>query len=244
MKKFEYKQIDQSGSQTLEVIEKADKFNRYMYQTIRPFCKGKILEIGSGIGNISQFFLQDGASMVLTDIREVYCKNLETKFKDSPTLLGIEIIDLVDPDFDIKFHEYFNFFDSIFALNVVEHIAEDQLAIQNCYKLLKKEGNLIVLVPAYQQLYNRFDEALEHYRRYTVKTLIPLFTKANFKVVHKQYFNAAGILGWYVSGKLQKNQTIPEGQMALYNRLVPLFKLIDKVTFYSIGLSVIVVGEK
>lgn len=244
MKNFEYKNIDVSGAQTLEVIEKADKFNRYMYQTIKPFCKGDILEIGSGIGNISQFFLQDSASIMLSDIREVYCQNLEKKFSGYKNLLDIKIIDLIDPDFDNRFRDLLNTFDSIFALNVIEHIAEDELAIRNCYKLLRKGGRLIILVPAYQQLYNGFDVALEHYRRYTVKTLSPLFTNNNFEIVHKQYFNTMGILGWFVSGKLQKNQTIPEGQMSLYNKMVPVFRLIDKVTFNKVGLSVIVVGEK
>ncbi len=53
-----------------------------------------------------------------------------------------------------------------------------------------------------------------------------------------------GILGWYISGKLQKNKTFPEGQMKLYNNMVPLFKIIDKIFLNSIGLSVITVGKK
>jgi len=41
---------DEKGYQTLEVIAKADKFNQWMFETIRPYCRGSILEIGSGIG--------------------------------------------------------------------------------------------------------------------------------------------------------------------------------------------------
>jgi hypothetical protein len=42
-----------------------------------------------------------------------------------------------------------------------------------------------------------------------------------------------------VSGKLQKNETIPQGQMKLYNALVPLFKITDVITRPFFGLSVI-----
>ena len=43
---------------------------------------------------------------------------------------------------------------------------------------------------------------------------------------------------------LLKKETIPSGQMKLYNSLVPIFRLVDKVLVRQIGLSVVVVGEK
>ena len=45
MIKIEHKEIDQVGSDTLDLIRDAGKFNKWMYQTIQPYCKGKILEI-------------------------------------------------------------------------------------------------------------------------------------------------------------------------------------------------------
>jgi hypothetical protein len=53
-----------------------------------------------------------------------------------------------------------------------------------------------------------------------------------------------GIFAWFVSGKLQKNNSIPAGQMRLYNMLVPVFKIIDILVFRICGLSTIVVGHK
>jgi len=53
-----------------------------------------------------------------------------------------------------------------------------------------------------------------------------------------------GIPGWYISGKLQKNKTIPKSQMSLYDKFVPLFKIVDRVVVNKIGLSVISVGVK
>lgn len=240
MTTFQYKEIDQEGLQTLDVISKADKLNRWMYDTIRPYCQGNILEIGSGIGNISQFFVAEKSNIALTDIRDNYCTILRKKFPEHPVLK----LDLVHPDFEREYASFLGTFDSVFALNVVEHIENDVLAMQNIKKLLKKGGKAIILVPAYQWLYNQFDKELEHYRRYTVSSLRALFSKADFTVLKSWHFNFIGIFGWYVSGKLLRNKTIPEGQMSFYNVLVPAFKIVDSCVFNKIGLSVITVGTK
>lgn len=244
MKEFGFKPIDNEGEDTLHTIGLAHHFNRWMYSTIKPFCKGNILEVGSGLGNISEYFLTDKSNILLTDIRDIYCKSLHEKFDNFSNLLGVETMNLVDAEFDKKFGKYFNTFDTVFALNVIEHILNDQLAVSNCYKLLKPEGHLIILVPAYPWLFNNFDKELEHYRRYTRKQLESLFLSCNLKIYHSQYFNAAGIAGWFVSGKMQHHKIIPTGQICLYNKLVIIFKLFDRLIFNSFGLSEITVGEK
>ncbi|AEH02077.1 bifunctional 2-polyprenyl-6-hydroxyphenol methylase/3-demethylubiquinol 3-O-methyltransferase UbiG [Lacinutrix sp. 5H-3-7-4] len=241
---IKFEENDVIGEATLDVIAKADKFNRWMYQTIKPYCKGKTLEIGSGIGNISTFFLEDDFEMVLTDIRQNYFEKLNQNFNQYSNFLGSEIMNLTDEDFDKKFEKHLGKYDTVFALNVVEHIKDDVLAIKNCKKLLKDNGHLIILVPSYQTLYNKFDKELGHYRRYTKTSLSNIFKLNNFKIMHKQHFNFIGILGWYVTGSILKKESIPGGQMKLYNTLVPIFKIIDKLIANKIGLSTIVVGKK
>ncbi len=243
MKSEIFNEQDPDGEKTLRVISKAGKFNRWMYQTIRPYSKGKVLEIGSGIGNISAFFLDDGYSITLSDIRTHYFEDLKNKFSGFVNLESAIQMDLVDDLFREKFSYLQGYFDTVFALNVVEHIEDDNRAIQNCRYLLKEGGNIIILVPAYRSLYNGFDENLGHFKRYTKKTIEALLSKNNFSIIHSQYFNLAGILGWYFSGSLLKKQTIPEGQMGLYNLLVPIFKIMDKVILNKAGLSVIAVGK-
>ena len=234
---------DPDGEKTLQVISKAGNFNEWMYKTISPFCSGNILEIGSGIGNISAFFIRDGKTITLSDLRSFYFSELNQKFGSYPNLEKTIILDLVDNNFKEKFSEYKGYFDTIFALNVVEHIEDDSLAISNCRFMLKPGGTLIILVPAYQKLYNQFDTNLGHFRRYTKRSLQQLISGNGFEIIHKQYFNAAGILGWFVSGKILGKQTIPEGQMGLYNALVPVFRIFDKLIFNKAGLSVIVAGK-
>lgn len=235
---------DQVGKETLDVIANADSFNKWMYETIKPYSKGTVLEIGSGIGNISKLFLKDNFKILLSDLRPEYCKILNEKFEKQKTFLGAIRIDLSHLNFENEYAEHLESYDTVFALNVVEHIQNDMLAITNCKKLLKPGGNLIILVPAFQALYNNFDKHLGHYKRYTSSDLKTLFIKNKFEIISTKFFNLAGIAGWYFSGKILRENSIPEGQMTLYNYLVPIFRIFDKIALNRIGLSVITVGRK
>ena len=152
MTTFEYMENDVVGHQTLEVISSARNFNDWMYRTIRPFCKGKILEIGSGIGNISENFLNDGYSITLSDVQSNYYNFLQTRFSSYLNMEGVLMLDLVKDEFDTVYAGHLEKYDSLLALNVIEHIENDRLAIHNCKKLIKPGGTRIILAPAYQHL--------------------------------------------------------------------------------------------
>ena len=228
----------------MDVVGSAEQFNKWMFQTILPFSRGKILEIGSGLGNISTFYLENNYEIMLTDLREEYCVSLQEKFDSGPNLLGVAQVNLVQQDFQKVYKDHLEKYDTVFALNVIEHIEDDHLAISNCKKLLKKDGHLIILVPSYQELYNKFDEELGHFRRYTQKDLSRLFLNNQFSIVHRQYFNFMGIFGWYLSGSILKRESIPSNQMKIYDKLVPAWRILDKVIQNKMGLSTIVVGRK
>lgn len=240
----EIKGNSQYGTDTLTLISGADKFNRWMYDTIKPHCRGNILEIGSGIGNISQFFIKDGAEISLSDIETSYFPQLKEKFTENQNLKSIQLLDLSDKNHGNNHPEMIGVYDTIVALNVVEHISDHEQAIKNTLKMLRKGGKVVILVPAFQWLYNGFDHQLDHQRRYTQKSLRALLECNGFQVKHAQYFNIIGILGWFFSGNILRKKNIPTVQMKLYNGLVPLWKLIDFFTQRIIGLSVIQVGVK
>jgi 2-polyprenyl-3-methyl-5-hydroxy-6-metoxy-1,4-benzoquinol methylase len=152
------KQVDEEGEETLKAIAEADRFNAWMYEQVRPYAKGKILEIGSGIGNLSEFFISEGYDITLSDVRAQYTAQL---FRKYPGMQVLEM-DIVHPFFSDQYHDHLGTYDLVFALNVVEHILDDRLALRNMRSLLKRGGIMFVLVPAYPCLFNNFDRALEH----------------------------------------------------------------------------------
>ncbi|MCA1759399.1 MAG: class I SAM-dependent methyltransferase, partial [Bacteroidales bacterium] len=125
---------DKTGVLTLDVISEADKFNEWMYETVEKITKGEILEIGSGLGNISSFFVNNNKLISVSDLRLEYCEILEQKFAGKNNFGAVYQIDIIDPDFDSKHRHLFGKFDSVFALNIIEHVEKDDLALKNCLK--------------------------------------------------------------------------------------------------------------
>lgn len=240
--KFDFKEHDAEGMETLQAIKEADAFNRWMYDQIAPFVESPVLEIGSGIGNISKCCLEDGHSLVMSDIRLEYIEFLKENFSEQKQ--DILQLDLVDENFEEKYKSYFGKFKTVFALNVIEHIENDSLAIQNASKLLGAGGKLIILVPAHALIYNTIDRNLFHFKRYGYSDLGKLMKTPPLKLESIKGFNGLGIAAWVYGGLFSKKGVIAGGEMKLYNRLVPIAKLIDKITFFKLGLSLIAVSRK
>jgi 2-polyprenyl-3-methyl-5-hydroxy-6-metoxy-1,4-benzoquinol methylase len=244
MEADELKWQDPVGFETLDAISKADQFNYWMFQTIAPYIKGNVLELGSGIGNISNFLTLSSASISLSDYNPVYCQYLKKKFAGYQNIKAVYAIDLQKKDFELYYSELKENFDTIILLNVIEHLEDDKKAIANCQYLLKTNGNLIVLAPAFNNLYSAFDKELGHYRRYTISSLSLCFEEQPFRIVQQQYFNALGFAGWLVINKLSARRKLKSSAMKNFNRLVPLAKALDKIVRFRIGLSAIVIGQK
>jgi SAM-dependent methyltransferase len=230
------------GHQTLETISKAGEFNKWLYETIEPFCYGRILEIGSGIGNLSSFFINNGKNITLSDYDELYVQLLKEKFVRNPSIEVFQL-DLNDENFKKKHKGLQNSFDSIFLLNVLEHINDDLTAVDNCRFLLKTNGNLLILVPSSSFLYSKMDINLGHYRRYSSSSLKAVLLWNKLEVTRTFHFNALGIAGWWWN-KLLKKEKISEQKMKAFNKMVPLAKFLDGLFFNRIGLSVVSIAIK
>ena len=92
---FIYKEIDREGLDTLKIISATGKFNNWMYRSIKPFLKGEILEIGSGIGNITKFVIDDKFQITASDKRDSYCSILHNRFDENPYLHEVRKLDII-----------------------------------------------------------------------------------------------------------------------------------------------------
>jgi SAM-dependent methyltransferase len=154
------------------------------------------------------------------------------------------MLDLGKEDNRVEGQDLAGRFDTVVALNVIEHIRDDAAAVRNCFRLLRPGGRLVMLVPAYPRLFNGIDEELGHFRRYKKKDAACLLEGQGFRLIHSEYFNAAAIVGWWVSGALLRMRRLGKRGVTIYNYFVPLARPIDRVLGRRIGVSVIVVGER
>jgi len=230
---------DAAGAETLEIMEGAPRYNQWQFQRIARFLGRRICEVGSGIGNMSQHLWEAGPELlVLTDIDPYYRELLRRRFGHAP---GVEIQELTLPDPRASDRLAGHALDTIIALNVIEHIAEDVEAMRSMEAMLAPDGRAIVLVPALPWLYGSLDRELGHVRRYTRRSLTERMQRAGLSVVHTSYFNLIGTLGWWVNARVRRVPRIPTSQLRWFDALVPLLRLEDRVPL-PLGQSVIGVG--
>ena len=231
------------GNKNLLTIESAEKFTHWMYEEIRPYLSGNILELGSGLGTYSEKVVADfkGSTIVLSDIDENFIHNLENRFQSNKNVI-VKYIDLNKRD---DFEDINVSINSVFALNVLEHIADDIAALNNIYNVLEPGGQLIILVPAHKFLFNCIDTAIGHYRRYSKKEIINEVKQTKFKIIKMFYFNFAAIPGWYINGNVFKKTLVNEGAVDLFNKIVPILKVVERyILFRRLGISIVVVLTK
>ena len=114
---------DEVGAATLERMAAAPRYNRWMFERLRRWIGRSVLEIGSGIGNLSAF-LVDRDRLVLTDTREEYLSRLRQRFAGKPHI-SVTRLYLPDDDSAVAGQR----FDTIICLNVLEHIDDDISAL-------------------------------------------------------------------------------------------------------------------
>jgi glycosyltransferase involved in cell wall biosynthesis len=227
------------GFLILQSVRRARGFNRWVYRQLAPYVGQRVLEAGSGIGNLTEQLL-DCERLACVDAEPFYIERLSQRHGHLSNLSFHEA-DLCELHRckDLRKAKL----DTIVCINVLEHIEDDAKVLQNFFQLLRPGGHALLLVPADPRLYTGVDKALGHFRRYTTDSLTFKLKEAGFEVLESRGFNRLGSLGWYVSGKLLKRTTLSAGQMKLYDWLLPAAKLVERLPLLP-HLSVIAVGRK
>ena len=78
-------------------------------------------------------------------------------------------------------------FDAVVMLNVLEHIENDISALAQVHRILKPGGIAVIEVPAGPHLYDAYDEALNHFRRYKISELTAKLQSAGFSVERQSH---------------------------------------------------------
>jgi SAM-dependent methyltransferase len=85
-------------------------------------------------------------------------------------------------------------FDCVVALDVIEHVDDDQNILKALHNVTKPGGHLIVTVPAYQLLWSEHDDINHHKRRYTAGQIRRVIEEAGFTVNRISYCNTVFFL--------------------------------------------------
>jgi len=174
----------------------------------------KVLDIGCSSGIFLKDLEQLGfstANLYGVDISEKAIANCKANGIPNAFVMDAQHVTLTES------------FDIIIASDCLEHLENDQQAIQNWKSLLKAGGKMYVFVPAFMSLWSYHDEVNMHHRRYTNAELQSKLEAEDLQILKSSYWNFFLFVPVYVFRKLsavfQKNKK-GESDISIGNRLV------------------------
>ena len=241
---FKYGLFDRGDSEaegyvTLQRMSRLSRYNRWIWQSINKYVGDRVLEVGAGIGNMTRV-MYGRELIVATDVELPYLHILRNRFSRNPTI-RVAKLDL-NSDADcaaLKEHA----FDTVVCLNVLEHIEDDRGALRRLYDLLVPGGNLLLFVPADQNLYGTMDKQVGHFRRYSLGDLKELIESEGYVVPEIFHQNFFGRFGWWLNGRILRRDHVPAGQSVLFDLFVPLLRFLEGKNPRK-GLSLVAVATK
>lgn len=129
------------------------------------------LDIGCGNGDVSQHFASKGWSGKAIDSSEAAIKEAKLNLASFSNIR-------VEKESLSQEKEVFK---TIFLIDVLEHIEDDETVLKNIFTLLSSSGYLIIVVPSNPKEWSWDDDFYGHYRRYSVEEIRKKMINAGFK---------------------------------------------------------------
>ena len=100
--------------QELEIFDKANIFQKYIFLKIKKYFKDGIIEVGAGLGSFTKEYINEYQNVHLSDLDTYNYSKLKKKFSNKKIIIFKEKINKI------------NFtYNTIVYLNVLEHIEND-----------------------------------------------------------------------------------------------------------------------
>src|SRR5215213_10259306 len=142
----------------------------------------KILDVGCGTGaNLKMLAAYGKAEGVDISPQAVdFCRQ---RGLDSVKLGAIEQLPYEDGSFEL-----------VTALDVIEHLDDDVAGLREMRRVLRRDGRLLLFVPAFMFLWGVQDDVSNHRRRYTLPSLLRAVEAAGFSIEWSSYANISFFL--------------------------------------------------
>lgn len=205
----------------------------------------KILEIGSGTGEVSNFLSHYGevTSLDMSPEAEAFSKEK-----------GVSNFILADIN-EVDTSMFKDKFDLVLALDVLEHIQDDVKTMEIINGLLADDGHFFINVPAHKFLWSEHDEALHHKRRYHITEIKQKLLDTNYRIVKRSFFVSFAfpvIAIFRLWGNIFKRTTYPKTSYvmlpdSLNNFMIKVLEfeagLLKSMNLF-LGTTIVVVAKK
>ena len=224
----------------LELFALAKNWKKYWSSLLVTHLRGDVLEVGAGVGTNTSYLKSPlVTSWTCLEPDEQLARKIVEIFQGD-RYLGDCRVEVGTT----QAIENGRRFDTVLYIDVLEHVENDSAEMERASALLRTQGTLIVLSPAYQWLYTPFDRAIGHVRRYQKRTLRAC-SPQNCRLLKMIYLDSAGMLA-SAGNRLFLDQSIPTAQQILFwdHYLVPVSRVVDRLTFHVFGKSILGIWTK
>ncbi|MFH1209745.1 MAG: methyltransferase domain-containing protein [archaeon] len=197
----------------------------------------KVLDIGCGSGIFSEAIAKQAKEAYGLDYSKTNILNVRSNYKNLKNLHFV-----IGDASNMPFKD--NYFDAVLATELIEHIQNDNKFLQECNRVLKKGGKLIITTPCTNPLvsvdwFRKIGAGIDmskdfgHKRPgYTKEELYSLLKKNKFKIENYEYYDQFfAEIAWVITcmprSMTNKNWKSGEGQDKISNtKLFKFYKFI------------------
>ena len=223
-------------SEVLEGLATAVNHRHWFVELAQPYLGDNPIEIGSGLGDYAVEWARETRRFTATEADPDRLIRLKERLAGIP---NIEVRQMLLPTAEEG--EY----TAAVSYNVLEHIEDDQAALTSMRHLVLPGGAVIIVVPAFPFAMSPVDIATGHVRRYTIRSLREVMTRAGLRVERIDYANALGLIGYYMATSVFR-MAPKEGRMVkVYDKMVvPATKAMERRVRPPFGQSVFAVARR
>jgi SAM-dependent methyltransferase len=222
--------------EVLADLEGAENYKAWILELLRPYARGRMLEVGAGRGTFSRELRDLGQSLTAVEPSARLIPALQQQVDGLSRVLvmcGV-LSEIADNEFDCAV-----------MLNVLEHIDDDAAVVADVFKRLAPGGTFCVWVPAFSGLYGEFDRLVGHCRRYRKRDLEDLLTSKGFAIQESRYTNLPGFFAWWLVVRVAGAKPTSGRLATVYDRwFVPAIRAVEKRLKPPFGQSLFIVGRR
>lgn len=224
----------------LELFADAHNWKAYLFAQIEPHVRGRVLEVGAGIGGTTRVFARARHDDWLSVEPDPKLAAEIVKARDAGRLpASVRVCVGTTATLDAAAR-----FDTALYIDVLEHLEDDRRELEAVCRKLAPGGTLAIAGPAMQWLYSPFDAAIGHYRRYTRGSLARAVPQG-MERVRLRYLDCAGVALSLANRLLLRSAYPTSKQIAIWDRwVVPVSRLLDPLMGRWTGKSVLGIWRK
>ena len=205
----------------LEALAECANHRVWFAAFARPYLGEHPIEIGSGFGDYAKQWIPLVDKFTATEADPALLPDLEAEMA---AYSNVEVNLLLLPTQERADHS------SLIAYNVLEHIDDHVGALESMARLVRPDGHLILVCPAFPFAMSPIDIATGHVRRYTKRSMSKALTEAGLDIVDVRYANSLGLICYYAFTSVLKRQPKIGGTISFYDRLlVPVIRFVERM---------------